>query len=208
MIANPNDGNTPKVEQATPQISVSAAGLITATADQQEGYVPGGTKSVTQQLATQGAKTVTPSRTAQTAVASGYYTTGAVQVAGDANLVPENIANGVSIFGVTGTHSGGGGEFITVLVSNDSTINWKLSYVDQNGMFQYLDVSTDSNDKTIVISKGSMLVISNTSPVIFGISSVVPTPAHSFQDGFGSFMDGRGYWTTFLVLSEDTTISL
>ena len=70
--------------------------------------MPGGTESATQQLTTQGAKTVTPGTTAQTAVASGRYTTGAVQVAGDANLVPENIAEGVSIFGVDGTHSGGG----------------------------------------------------------------------------------------------------
>lgn len=108
MIANPNDGNTPKVEQAVPKISVSAAGLITATAEQQKGYVPGGTKSTTHQLTTQGAKTVTPGRTAQSAVASGYYTTGEVQVAGDSNLVAENIAEGVSIFGVVGTHSGGG----------------------------------------------------------------------------------------------------
>lgn len=116
MIANPNDGNTPKVEQAVPKISVSAAGLITATADQQEGYVPGGTKSATHQLTTQGAKTVTPGRTAQTAVASGYYTTGEVQVAGDSNLVAENIAEGVSIFGVTGTHSGMGGEAVVVSI--------------------------------------------------------------------------------------------
>ena len=108
MIANPNDGNTPQVEQATPQISVSAAGLITATAEQQEGYVPGGTKSSTKQLTTQAAKTVTPGTTNQTAVASGRYTTDDVVVAGDANLTAENIAEGVTIFDVTGTHSGGG----------------------------------------------------------------------------------------------------
>ena len=108
MIANPNDGNTPQVEQATPQISVSAAGLITATAEQQEGYVPGGTKSSTKQLTTQAAKTVTPTTTNQTAVASGRYTTGAVTVKGDANLKAENIAEGVSIFGIAGTFAGGG----------------------------------------------------------------------------------------------------
>lgn len=111
MIANPNDGNSPQVEVATPMIDVSAGGLITATTEQEKGYVPGGTKSATQQLTTQGAKSVTPGTTAQTAVASGRYTTGDVVVAGDANLVPENIAEGVSIFGVTGTHSGGGGNF-------------------------------------------------------------------------------------------------
>ena len=108
MIANPNDGNSPRVEVATPIIDVSAEGLITATTEQEAGYVPGGSKSATQQLTTQGAKTVTPGTAAQTAVASGRYTTGDVDVAGDANLVPENIAEGVSIFGVQGTHSGGG----------------------------------------------------------------------------------------------------
>ena len=109
MIANPNDGNSPRVEVATPTIDVSAGGLITATTEQEKGYVPGGTKSATQQLTTQGAKTVTPGTSNQTAVASGRYTTGDVVVSGDANLVPENIAEGVSIFGVEGTHSGGGG---------------------------------------------------------------------------------------------------
>lgn len=100
-------GNLPEVIQATPTISVSSGGLITAFATQSGGIVEGGSKSSTQQLTTQAAKTVTPGTTNQTAVASGRYTTGDVDVAGDANLKAENIAEGVSIFGVTGTHSGG-----------------------------------------------------------------------------------------------------
>lgn len=96
-------GTVPEVEQATPSISVSSEGLITASAVQAGGIVADGTKSTTQQLTTQGAKTVTPSTSTQTAVASGRYTTGAVQVAGDANLKPENIVNGKSIFGVSGS---------------------------------------------------------------------------------------------------------
>ena len=118
MIANPNDGNSPRVEVATPMIAVSAGGLITATTEQEKGYVPGGTKTATQQLPTQAAKTVTPTTTNQTAVASGRYTTGDVVVSGDANLVPENIAEGVSIFGVQGTHSGGGGVFRIISIGN------------------------------------------------------------------------------------------
>lgn len=82
----------------TPTISVSSAGLITATS---------AGLSATKQLTTQAAKTVTPSTSAQTAVASGRYTTGAVTVAGDANLLAENIKSGVSIFGVAGALAGG-----------------------------------------------------------------------------------------------------
>jgi hypothetical protein len=142
----------PTATQATPSVSINSSGLITASATQTAGYVSAGTKTGTKQLTTQAAKTVTPSTSSQTAVASGVYTTGTVTVAaipntyvkptttkaattytpntadqtiaagtycsgvqtikGDSNLKAENIAEGVSIFGITGTHSGGssGGE--------------------------------------------------------------------------------------------------
>lgn len=67
--------------QATPSISVGTTGLITANATQTAGYVSTGTKSATKQLTTQAAKTITPTKSSQTAVASGRYTTGAVTVA-------------------------------------------------------------------------------------------------------------------------------
>jgi hypothetical protein len=53
----------------------------------------------------QGATTITPSATEQTAVAAGFYTKGAVKVAGDADLKAANIRNGVNIFNVTGTYT-------------------------------------------------------------------------------------------------------
>lgn len=99
----------PTATQATPSISVSSAGKITASSTQTAGYVAAGTKTATKQLTTQAAKTVTPTTSSQTAVASGTYTTGAVTVAGDANLVAGNIKSGVSIFGVAGSYEGSGG---------------------------------------------------------------------------------------------------
>lgn len=99
----------PTATQATPSITVSSAGLITASATQSAGYVASGTKSATKQLTTQAAKTVTPTTSNQTAVASGRYTTGAITVKGDANLKADNIKSGVSIFGVAGTYEGSGG---------------------------------------------------------------------------------------------------
>lgn len=67
--------------RATPTISVNSSGLITATVTQSAGYVTAGTTSTTSQLSTQAGKTVTPSQSAQTAVASGKYTTGTITVA-------------------------------------------------------------------------------------------------------------------------------
>ena len=75
------ENNIPEVEQATPSITVSSSGLITASATQGAGMVSAGTKSATKQLSTQSAKTVTPSTSSQTAVASGKYTTGTITVA-------------------------------------------------------------------------------------------------------------------------------
>lgn len=92
--------------QATPTITVSTAGLITATATQTAGYVVAGSKSATKQLTTKAAATYTPGTTNQT-IASGQYLTGVQTIKGDTNLTAANIASGVTIFGITGTHQGG-----------------------------------------------------------------------------------------------------
>ena len=52
------------------------------------------------------AATITPTTTAQT-ISAGQYLSGAQTIAGDANLVSANIAQGTSIFGVQGSHVGG-----------------------------------------------------------------------------------------------------
>lgn len=98
--------------QATPSITVSSSGLITASATQTAGYVTAGTKNATKQLTTKAATTYTPTTTNQT-IAASTYLTGVQTIKGDSNLVAANIKSGVSIFGVNGTYTGstsGGGE--------------------------------------------------------------------------------------------------
>ena len=67
--------------QATPSISVSSSGLITASATQSGGFVTAGTKSATQQLTTKGAATITPSTSEQVAVGAGTFVTGDIKIA-------------------------------------------------------------------------------------------------------------------------------
>ena len=52
------------------------------------------------------AQIYTPTTTNQT-IASGQYLSGTQTIAGDSNLIAENIAKDVTIFGITGTHQGG-----------------------------------------------------------------------------------------------------
>ena len=47
-------------------------------------------------------------KTTDQSIASGQYLSGTQTIKGDANLVAGNIKSGVSIFGVTGTYTGGG----------------------------------------------------------------------------------------------------
>ena len=96
------EGSMPTATQATPGITVSSGGLITASATQSAGYVTAGTKSATKQLTTQAAKTITPSKSTQTAVASGRYTTGAITV----GAIPSQyiVPSGTKSITANGTH--------------------------------------------------------------------------------------------------------
>lgn len=68
----------------------------------------GGAK-VTGTIPSKAASTITPGTADQT-IAAGRYLSGKQTIKGDANLLAENIAQGVSIFGVVGTHAGGSAE--------------------------------------------------------------------------------------------------
>lgn len=201
--------------QATPSISVSAAGKITASAKQTAGYVAAGTKSATQQLTTQAAKTVTPSTEEQTAVAVGMYTTGAVKVAGDVNLKAENIRSGVTIFGVTGTFEGG--IDVTITVSKLKAIGGSISYssidgescmatfhegdtfnfVTSNGPFSI--TATYSSSGTTVNSLGSLV-----SPL-----AVAPTyPVVSATGATATKVSGSGQTSKYTVTPTSKTVKV
>lgn len=103
----------------------------------------GGAK-VTGAIQSQAAQTITPGTADQT-IAAGKYLTGAQTIKGDANLVAANIAKDVSIFGVTGTHEGGGGGW-TLRYEWDFTVNTTSTSV------------TTIDTKTIDLPKNTFVV--------------------------------------------------
>lgn len=121
------------------------------------GYVSSGTAgnsnvSLTANVTTKAAATITPGTTNQT-IASGTYLTGTQTISGDANLVAGNIKSGTTIFGVTGTYSGGGGGSVqtdtkTVTASNYPT---SLSFTGMLGEPKMFTVRLN----TAVSSSGS-----------------------------------------------------
>ena len=86
-------------------------------------------------IASKSAQTYTPTTADQT-IAAGSYLAGAQTVKGDANLVAGNIKKDVTIFGVTGSHEGGGNQptlFAPVVSGSVNSVSW--SNDTRNGGF-------------------------------------------------------------------------
>ena len=88
--------------------------------------------------------TITPS-TSWKQISADTYCVGTQYIAGDENLVPENIADGVSIFNVQGTHKGGGGaEFYKCASVNTSAKTWTgYKAVLTDGVYSFEETVTE-----------------------------------------------------------------
>lgn len=180
-------GALAEVQQAVPTISVSSGGLITASAKQSGGIIAAGSESATQQLPTQGAATITPGTTEQIAVPTQTYTTGAVKVAGDANLKAENIAEGVSIFGVQGAHSGQ--EFATCTVTNQSDSALVNLYYINGDKSSLISIYPGSYNKKVIVNKYSFFIV--TSIISPDVSGSVEDVSVYLGDGKILFVTGN-----------------
>lgn len=197
----------PNATQATPSITVNSSGLITASATQTAGYVAAGTKSGTKQLTTQAAKTITPSTSSQTAVASGRYTTGAVTVA----AIPDTYIQPSGTLDVTanGTHdvknyasvnvnvagSGGGGSIETCTVTITSSRTKPIygciySYPNDDGEIQ-----------AGFFGQGQQKITLTLSNVICGTPIAVYAPNISACSTSGMTLSLISYW-------KDTSCSI
>ena len=109
MVTGTKEDTIVAVEQATPSISVDSYGKVTATATQEAGYVEAGTKTAEKQLNVATYAKYTPTENDYYIPITNKYVVGNQIIKGDANLVPNNIKKGVSIFDVVGTYEGSGG---------------------------------------------------------------------------------------------------
>lgn len=171
--------------QATPSISISTRGLITASATQSEGYVSAGTKSATNQMTTQSGKDVYPGTTRQLAVPAWRYTIGNIYVNGDSNLTAGNIKKGVSIFGVAGSYEGSGGEMQSKSATPTSASRITMSGLGDVKNFVLLvndidvDVSGGATISSICYSNGKLIGLQTIYTLGSGNTAVIVTTGYS-----------------------------
>lgn len=175
---------------AMSDITVSSSGVITSRIDT-SGYLASGTEK-TMQLNTQRATTITPSRITQTAVPSGRYTTGAVKVIGDSNLIAANIRSGIRIFGVPGSYEGSGGSGGGSVETCTVTIEPLLYDIDYEHTKLIVATVLENGDITpyyeIFDGKGTQqcITIENVvcgSAIYVGVRLYSNSPAHWETDG-------------------------
>ena len=86
-------------------------------------FYQGGAKKIGT-IPSKGTATITPGTTNQI-IAASQYLSGAQTIAGSANLLPENVKQGVNIFGVVGNYDNGGISKITATNMNGiDAFNW------------------------------------------------------------------------------------
>lgn len=185
--------------------SISANGVITANVSK-GGYLPTGTQK-TAQAVTQAAKTVKPTTYSQTAAEKGVYTTGAVTVEGDANLIASNIKNGVSIFGVSG--SAAGWNVLQTTAQTDE--NGVLSFTAPQGLIRIcrIDLQIRTQVETLFRTNVAMCNIPTAPVPVDGNMNYTVNPClvTALGEGLGLEMF-TSYPQTWKVNRSGTTITI
>ena len=220
--------------QGTISISVNTSGRVTASLTQTAGYVAEATIRGATQLSTQAAKTVTPTKSSQTAVASGRYTTGAVTVAAipaeyitttDATATAADIrtgktayVNGTKVTGSiadfdgsyecsgesSGGGSGGGASLETCTVT--ITSDTPIYYI------AYVKVLSDGNIEGALLGDGSETNYTLTqvaSGTIISITYLEITTALNTSGCTVLYKAETGSWSTSVIaISENASINI
>lgn len=133
---------TTNVQNVTPDSGYDGLGKVTVNAIPSTYVEPSATKSAT---------TYTPTTLNQT-IAAGTYCSGVQTIEGDSNLKVENIAEGMSIFGITGTHSGGT-DTSDATASADEIFSGETAYVDGNKVTGTFTIENELDTQDDLISQ-------------------------------------------------------
>ena len=187
----------------------SSTGLVSgAVYVNSEGYVNTFSRVLSMQLLTQAAQTITPTATNQY-ISSYRWLTESQTILGDSNLVASNIAEGVSIFGVNGTHSGAmSGRYIGYITSMYTNAYNKLIYNSSDYTTSNTGIVFSDNDSITVRQGDGMygtiyLNDSIVSLTDMGTASYTFTPNANFDVSW----DYQGaYINTYLIPSGSISI--
>ena len=198
------------VDCAAPHIDVDTAGLVTASVINREGVIESGITNGTYQLPTVGQISFTPGRYGSTLARSGNFLTGNVSVLGDENFVASNIANGVTIFGVTGTYEGSSSSSssnittATVQISMDQAIRAVAytSLLPSSGLLDSTMLSPNTTSVTLSnVAVGSIVAFSTYSS--YGTQSTGTSPT-----SLGSYSLSSGTMRFYKINGDCTIESL
>ena len=158
-----------KIKAITGDATATAANILSG----KTAYVKG--KKLTGTMPSKGAQTYTPGTEDQT-ISSGRYLSGAQTIKGDANLIPENIVSGKSIFGVEGSASTGGVQRFGVSqylgsVGLQYGFRYTVTYRRSDGTTDTASVTLEQYDSGLPVS-GSIRIDGVPLSVDVSISSV------------------------------------
>lgn len=181
------DEMTTAIENYTTDATATASDILSG----KTAYVDG--EKITGTITSQAGKIITPSVAALVAISAGQYASGTITVKGEPNLLANNIKNGISIFGVTGSYAGSEGTSVSIPIMAPSGSNLlQITYYDTSSKtIKTIDASTNNTINTetnrmLVISKrstatsvtitsmqvtGATLVTSGTNFTIYNITS-------------------------------------
>lgn len=117
--------------QATPSITVSNGGLITASSTQSSGYVYSGTKTATTQLSTFNGQTITPDKTQQQVInTTGKFGLGNITVEpASGGTVSSTTVTGAGSTSISFTVDGEPKAFSVMITGNYQPSGWSNYYV-------------------------------------------------------------------------------
>lgn len=147
--ANAVNKSVATATQSTPTIDVSNTGLISAVSIQNTGYVTGGTKTGTKQLATQAGEVVTSNKVLST---KGKYMTGDIVINVPTGGGSEGIGGGE--YNVFSTDNGDGTQTISIVDAESNTISLETKTVNPTTSEQIVTASEgyDGLESVIVTS--------------------------------------------------------